>query len=114
MHALFAKVNGQWRFEGILVEDAGVPYLNVIKKTVEEENGLDTFRVFDLDANQPVSGLNGGKAISLRLTSREADEVISLFNMVLTNADQWVDTLDLSALRRATNKLSVSIAEADH
>lgn len=111
MHALFAKVNGQWRFEGILVEDAGVPYLNVIKKVVEEENGLDTFRVFDLDANQPVSGLSSS-AIALRLTSREADEVISLFNMVLTNADQWVDTLDLSALRRATEKLAVAVQTA--
>lgn len=45
----------------------------------------------------------------VRLTGREADEIYTLANMVLTNADQW-PTLDMAALRRAANK----IASAPH
>lgn len=52
------------------------------------------------------------KYVGVRLTGREADEVISLLNMVLTNGDQWADALDLQAIRRATEKIAVAIEEA--
>lgn len=39
-----------------------------------------------------------------RLTPREAQEVLALLNIVLTNDDQWT-MMDLAALRRAAKKL---------
>ena len=41
------------------------------------------------------------------LTDKEHDELITLLNMVLTNADQW-DLMDLPALRRVARKADAS------
>lgn len=39
----------------------------------------------------------------LLLTEKERVELLTLLNMVLTNADQW-EVLDLAALRRVARK----------